>query len=333
MFFFTPHLFTDMMMKKTYLAALAAAVMGGALALPAAAQEAAASAAASGAASAAAPAASAAAAASVASAAAAPASEPASAAAHRAAGRVAVVNGQPIPLSRMEAVEAQVKAQAERMGRPTPEINREKMTEDLIMREIFMQEVKKKGVEGTPEAQTKMAMARESVLIGVLLENYQRDNPVTDEEARAEYDRFVESQKPEAGAKEYKASHILVETEDEAKDVVQRLKKGEKFEDIAKRDSKDPGSGSRGGDLGWASPKAYVAEFSEAMQKLEKGAMTDAPIKSQFGWHIIRLDDVRDAQAPQLPEFDKVKPQIVRHLQDKKIGDYQKSLREAAKVE
>lgn len=246
---------------------------------------------------------------------------------------VAVVNGQPVPKARLEALEAQIKEQAERMGHPAPKLDAEKLREELIVREIYMQEVKRKGLEGSEPVRRQLEMMREQVLITALLEDYKKNNPVSDKEAKAEYDRLVEKEKPEAGAKEYKASHILVEKEDEAKDIIAKLKKGGKFDEIAKKQSKDPGSGARGGDLGWASPKSYVPEFSEAMQKLKKGDMTEAPVKSQFGWHIIRLDDVRDAKAPQLPPFDKVKPQIVRHLEEQKLLAWQQELRKNAKVE
>lgn len=246
---------------------------------------------------------------------------------------LAVVNGQAVPKARLDRLEAQIKEQAERMGRPAPQLDQEKLREDIIMREIYMQEVKRKGLEGSEQARTQLEMMRENVLIGLLFDDYQKNNPVSDKEAKAEYDRLVEKEKPEAGAKEYKASHILVEKEEEAKDIIAKLKKGGKFDEIAKKQSKDPGSGARGGDLGWASPKSYVPEFSEAMQKLKKGGLTQAPVKSQFGWHIIRLDDVRDAKAPELPPFDRVKPQIVRHLQEQKLQAWQQELRKNAKVE
>jgi peptidyl-prolyl cis-trans isomerase C len=108
------------------------------------------------------------------------------------------------------------------------------------------------------------------------------------------------------------------------------LKKGAKFEDLAKKNSKDPGSGANGGDLDWAAPGSYVKEFSDAMVKLPKGKFTDAPVKSQFGFHIIRVDDVRETQ---LPPLDQVKPQIAQQLQQQKLQAYQKGLRDKAKVE
>ena len=131
------------------------------------------------------------------------------------------------------------------------------------------------------------------------------------------------------GEKEYKARHILVDTEDEAKAIIAKLNKGEKFEDLAKQ-SKDPGSKDKGGDLGWANQAAYVKPFSEAMTKLEKGKFTAAPVKSDFGWHVIQLDDVRDLKAPSL---DEIKPQLTQRLQQQMVEKHILELRTKAKVE
>jgi len=143
---------------------------------------------------------------------------------------------------------------------------------------------------------------------------------------KAEYDKFA----TQNSGKEYKARHILVETEDQAKAIIAKLKKGGKFEDIAKKESKDPGSGAKGGDLDWANPSNYVKEFSEALSSLAKGKTTETPVKSQFGYHVIRLDDIRDAQ---LPKFEDVKPQIGQQLQQQKIAKFQEELRAKAKIE
>ena len=153
-----------------------------------------------------------------------------------------------------------------------------------------------------------------------------KKNPVTDAEVQAEYDKFVAAN----AGKEYKARHILVEKEDEAKAIIASLKKGAKFEDIAKKQSKDPGSGANGGDLDWTNPAGLVPEFSQAMIKLKKGETTQAPVKSEFGWHVIRLDDVRDAKAPPL---EQVKPQIQQELERRKIVELQKELRSKAKIQ
>ena len=235
---------------------------------------------------------------------------------------LAVVNGKPVPSSRVEALKQQV----ERSGRPvTPEILSQ-IKEELIAREIFMQEARKRGLDASEDYKAQLELARQSLLIRELFANFQKKNPVTDAEIKAEYDKFVAAN----GGKEYRARHILVEKEDEAKALIAELKKGGKFEDLAKKASKDPGSGANGGDLDWANAASYVPEFSNAMVKLDKGQMTDAPVKSQFGFHIIRVDDVRDAQ---LPKLDEVKPQITQQLTQSKLGKFQEDLRAKAKVQ
>jgi peptidyl-prolyl cis-trans isomerase C len=176
------------------------------------------------------------------------------------------------------------------------------LREEIIAREIFIQEAQKLGLEATPDFKDQLELAHQTLLIRELFNDFQKKNPVTDAEAKAEYDKYAAAN----GGKEYRARHILVEKEDAAKAIIAQLKKGGKFEDIAKKSSKDAGSGAKGGDLDWAAPGNYVPEFSEAMTKLTKGQLTDKPVKSQFGFHIIRLDDVRDVQ---LPKFDDVKPQ------------------------
>ncbi len=235
---------------------------------------------------------------------------------------LAIVNGKPVPKERAEALKQQV----ERSGKPiTPEIEGQ-IKEEVIAREIFMQEAKKRGLEGSADYKSQMDLARQTILIRELFADFQKKNPVTDAEIQAEYDKFVAAN----SGKEYKASHILVESEDQAKAIVAQINKGGKFEEIAKKESKDPGSGARGGDLDWANPSSYVAEFTEALVKLKKGEMTATPVKSQFGWHIIRLDDVRDAQ---LPKLDEVKPQIAQQLQQQKLAKFQEDLRAKAKVQ
>ena len=235
---------------------------------------------------------------------------------------LAVVNGKPVPSSRVEALKQQV----ERSGRPvTPEILAQ-IKEELIAREIFMQEARKRGLDASEDYKAQLELARQSLLIRELFANFQKKNPVTDAEIKAEYDKFVAAN----GGKEYRARHILVEKEDEAKALIADIKKGGKFEDLAKKASKDPGSGANGGDLDWAPAASYVPEFSNAMVKLEKGQMTDAPVKSQFGFHVIRVDDVRDAQ---LPKLDEVKPQITQQSTQSKLGKFQEALRAKAKVQ
>ncbi|WP_119964821.1 peptidylprolyl isomerase [Simplicispira lacusdiani] len=234
---------------------------------------------------------------------------------------LAIVNGKPVPQERAAALKQQV----ERSGRPiTPEMEGQ-IKEEVIAREIFMQEAQKRGLESSTDYRAQMELARQTILIRELFLDQQKKDPVTDAEIQAEYDKFVAAN----SGKEYKASHILVEKEAEAKAILAALKKGGKFEEIAKKQSKDPGSGAKGGDLDWAAPGNYVSEFTEALVKLEKGKVSE-PVKSQFGWHIIRLDDVRQAQ---LPKIDDVKPQISQQLQQMKVTKFQDELRAKAKVE
>ena len=170
-----------------------------------------------------------------------------------------------------------------------------------------------------------MDLARQGVLIGAYLNDYVRSHPVTEDQIKKEYENI----KAKLGNKEYKARHVLVEKEDEAKAIIEKLKKGEKFEDLAKA-SKDPGSKDRGGDLGWANPASFVPPFSAAMTKLEKGKFTETPVKSDFGWHIIQLDDTRDLK---LPTMDEAKGQISQQLQQRMVQKHIEELRAKAKVE
>jgi len=235
---------------------------------------------------------------------------------------IAIVNGKAVPKARLDALAQQVA----RSGRPmTPEVQRD-MREAVITREIFAQEAEKLGLMGNDDYKNQMEIARQTVLIAVLIDDFKKKNAVTDAELKAEYDKFAAAN----GGKEYKARHILVEKELDAKAIIASIKKGGKFEDLAKKQSKDTGSGANGGDLDWANPTSYVTEFTEAMLKLNKGQMTDTPIKTQFGFHIIRVDDIRNAQ---LPAFEELKPQIAQQLDQQRLGTYQQGLREKAKVE
>lgn len=239
-----------------------------------------------------------------------------------AAQNLAIVNGKPVPKSRADALAQQIA----KSGRPvTPEMQGQ-LKDEVIAREIFMQEAQKLGLDATEDYKNQMDLARQTLLIRELFADYQKKNPVTDADIKAEYDKFVAAN----GGKEYRARHILVEKEDEAKAIIASLKKGGKFDEIAKKQSKDPGSGANGGDLDWANASSYVPEFSTAMTKLNKGQTTDAPVKSQFGFHVIRLDDVREAQ---LPKLEEVKPQIAQQLQQQKLVKFQDDLRAKAKIE
>ena len=235
---------------------------------------------------------------------------------------VAIVNGKPVPKARVDMLSQQLT----KAGRPVSPEMAGQLKDEVIAREIFMQEAQKRGLDATDDYKAQMELARQTILIRELFADYQKNNPVTDAEIKGEYDKFVAAN----GGKEFKARHILVEKEEDAKKIIADLKKGAKFEDLAKKQSKDPGSGANGGDLDWATAASYVPEFAEAMVKLKKGETTQAPVKSQFGWHVIRVDDIRDAQ---LPKLEEVKPQIAQQLQQQKLAKFQEDLRGKAKIE
>ena len=235
---------------------------------------------------------------------------------------VAIVNGKPVPKARVDALAAQLA----KSGRPVSAELQGQLKDEVIAREIFMQEAQKRGLDATDDFKNQMELARQTLLIRELFAEYQKANPVSDADIKAEYDKFAAAN----GGKEYRARHILVEKEDDAKAIIASLKKGGKFDEIAKKQSKDAGSGANGGDLDWANAASYVPEFSAALVKLNKGQTTQEPVKTQFGWHVIRLDDVRDAQ---LPKLEAVKPQIAQQLQQQRLAKFQEDLRGKAKIE
>ena len=235
---------------------------------------------------------------------------------------IATVNGKPVPKARVDAL----LKQATRGGQQiTPELEQQ-AKDQVVLREIFTQEAEKQGIQNTKEFQDQMALVRQSVLLQTLFQNYAAKVQVTDAEAKAEYDKI----KAEQGGQEYHARHILVDNEDEAKKLIAQIKAGGKFEDLAKKNSKDTGSAENGGDLDWAKPSTYVPEFSAALQKLKPGEMTDTPVKTQFGYHIIKLDDGRAAQ---VPAFDDVKEKIKENMKGEKVREYQEKLRKSAKTD
>jgi peptidyl-prolyl cis-trans isomerase C len=234
---------------------------------------------------------------------------------------LAVVNGKAVPSSRADAMIKQMSQQGQQ---DSPQL-RAMVKEELITREVMLQEADKQGLSNSPEVKSQLDLARQSIVVRALVQDYFKKNPVKESDMKAEYDKF----KTQAGDKEYHARHILVEKEDDAKAIITKLKGGAKFEELAKQ-SKDTGSAANGGDLDWASPVSFVKPFSDAMVALKKGQVTDTPVKSQFGYHVIRLDDVRDAK---IPAFEEVKPQIAEQLQQQKLQAYQMDLRKKAKIQ
>ncbi|MHB1372749.1 MAG: peptidylprolyl isomerase [Thauera sp.] len=238
-----------------------------------------------------------------------------------AAESVARVNGVAIPSAMAEAMLAEQRAQ----GAPDSEQLQNAVREELIRREVLSQEAGKKGLDKKADVQAQMDMARQAILIRAYLQDFVRANPISDADLKKEYDAI----KGRMGDKEYKPRHVLVETETEAKAIIARLQNGTPFEEVAK-ESRDPGSKDRGGELGWSNPGMFVKPFSDAMVTLQKGKYTSTPVKSDFGYHVIQLDDVRDVQPP---PFDEVKPQLQQRLQQQKVERHVLELREKAKVE
>ncbi len=239
-----------------------------------------------------------------------------------AAQNIALVNGKAVPKARVDALLVQATSQ----GQPrTPELEAQ-VRDEVVLREMFMQEAERQGLAGSAQYKAQMELARQSIMIRELFSEYQKKNPVTDADIKAEYDKF----KAQSSGSEFRTSHILVETEDQAKALIVQIKAGGSFEDIAKKNSKDPGSGEKGGDLDWANAGSYVPEFSQAMVKLKKGEMTEVPVKSQFGYHIIKVVDVREAQ---LPPLDEVKPQIQQRLMQQKMAQFRDEIRAKAKTD
>ncbi len=235
---------------------------------------------------------------------------------------VAVVNGTAIPSARADALIATVPQQ----GQADPEQLRKAVRDELINREVLMQEAIREGVINDPVVKQQMVMASQAVAIRALLEQYLKTHQPSDAELKAEYDQVTQ----QMGGKEYHLHHILVDNEQQATDLIAKLKAGENFEDLAKQFSKDPGSAKNGGDLDWSNPNAYVPAFSQAATQLKPGQITDTPVHTQFGWHIIRLDGVRSQP---LPPFDSVKAQLIQQSQKGQVEQYEAKLRGQAKIQ
>jgi peptidyl-prolyl cis-trans isomerase C len=232
-----------------------------------------------------------------------------------------VVNGKEIPALYGELVKREMA-----QGQPsTPQLDT-RVRESLINLELLSRAAMDKGLDKEPRLAAALDIRRKDQLAKAYLEDYVKAHPVTDEEIQAAYDKA----KAEPAEEEYHARHILVKTEAEAKKLIASLGKKAKFEDLAKKYSKDPGSAKNGGELDWADSKAFVKEFSDAMVSLKKGETTKTPVKTQFGYHIIRLDDTRK---PELPPLDAVRGEIVKQLQQQRVREAITAARAGAKIE
>ena len=235
----------------------------------------------------------------------------------------ATVNGTPISKSSVD----KIIGQRSTMGQPDSPETRKAIINQIAMTMLVSQEAIKKNLDKTPEVIDQINLTRQSILANAYVEDYTKNNPVSDDMLKAEYDKV----KAQMSGTEYKARHILVDKEAQAKDIIAKLKKNPKlFGSLAKQYSKDPGSKDKGGDLGWFDPRGMVPEFSAAVAKLQKGKFTLEPVKTQFGYHVILLEDSRTKP---VPTFEQVKPQLAKRVQDQNIKKLIDDMMAKAKIE
>ena len=234
---------------------------------------------------------------------------------------VAVVNGIAIPQAHVNML---VKNASQQGKRDTPEL-RAAIKDELINREIMAQEAIKQGLDKQPDTISQFELAKKNVLVSVFYQNYLKTHPVSEDSIKQEYENFKKS----TGSKEYNVRHILVKTENEAKTIAAQLKKGAKFEDLAKKHSLDPGSRDKGGDLGWALPGNFMPAFADALTSLKKGGVS-APVHVDTGWHLIKQEGVRDFK---FPDYRGVKGNIMQRLQLQSVQKTLNDLRTNAKIE
>jgi peptidyl-prolyl cis-trans isomerase C len=242
-------------------------------------------------------------------------------AAQAADGVIATVNGKPIKQSVYDFIVKDATAR----GQNVDDNTRNVIINKLVSSELVAQEAQRIGLDKQPDYIARQELAQRELLVNAFLADYIKKNPVSDADTKAAYDDY----KKQLGDKEYSASHILVATEAEAKDVIAQLGKGGDFAKIAKDKSKDPGSQEKGGDLGWFSLGGMVKPFGDAVSKLQKGGITQTPVQTQFGWHVIKLNDIRDAQPP---AYEKVKDDLQKRLQQQKLEKLLSDLRAKAKI-
>jgi len=236
---------------------------------------------------------------------------------------VATVNGKAIS---QQSLDQFVKLLVSQGATDSPQL-REQVKQEMINRQIFVQAAEKDGVAKQADVQTEIELARQGILVRALMADYLQKHPVTDAQIQAEYNKAKEQQ---AGQMEYKVRHILVEDEKTANDLLAQIKsKKATFADLAKKNSKDPGSATKGGDLGWAAPTNYVKPFADTVSSLKKGELAAKPVQTQFGWHIIEVEDTRPVEFPPL---DQVRPQLEEMLRQQTLTTYQKELREKATI-
>lgn len=237
----------------------------------------------------------------------------------------AIVNGKAIPKAQLDKL-------VQKSNQPDNPQVRDQAREMLVTRELILQEANNRGVMQKESVREQLEQSKMGILIAAVFEDYVEKEGVAEAELKAAYEQV----KSQYTGKEYHVEHILVEKEADAKAITAQIKAGGNFEQIAKEKSKDPGSAPNGGDLGWVSDKALVPEFSKAMVQLKKGQVTDKPVKTQYGWHIIKLDDVRDVKAPSMEEIkDQLKQMITadQNWQKAKFSELMQKLRAKAKIQ
>ena len=237
-------------------------------------------------------------------------------------GPVATVNGVAIPQQRGALL---MRERAQQGQQDSPQL-RAAVRDELVNREIISQEAARSGLTKNAELMNELELVRQTVIVQAFLREYIRSHPITDAEMQKEYDQI----KSELGTREYKARHILVNGEEEAKGLIAELKKGGNFAELAKKSTQDQGTKEKGGDLDWQSPGSFDKDFSNVMIKLAKGKYTETPVKTRFGFHVIQLDDLRDAKHP---PFAEVKSNLSQRVQRMRIEKLIAELRAKAKVE
>ena len=238
----------------------------------------------------------------------------------------ATVNGENISVKEFDNFVTAASGGSVTADKLTPE-QRQKLSDRLVGMHVAAAEAAKAGMDQQYETASLISMWRANTLSDAMIKQFLDKNPISDADIQAEYDSQIG-----AMPREYKASHILVKTKDEADALLAKLKAGADFADLAKKNSTDPGSAKNGGDLGWFAPSSMVKEFGEAVAKLEKGKMTETPVQTQYGFHIIKLEDTRTPTPPALTE-NGVKTQIENIVKQKKIENYLTDLRKTAKVD
>lgn len=233
------------------------------------------------------------------------------------------VNGQNISQAQFDQF---VSMLVEQGAQDTPQL-REQVKQEMIHRLVAVQAAKKEGLQKDPKVRQQIDLASQSILVRALMANYLEKNPVSEKDLKKEYDEIKAEQ---ADKKEYKLRHILVKDEDTAKSLIKDIKSGKtSFADAAKKDSIDPGSGKNGGELGWGPTSNYVPEFADAVEHMKKGEITSKPVKTQFGWHVIEVEDER---AVSMPSFDDAKPQLEKMMRQDALAKYQQDLMDSAKI-